>query len=56
MALNIQQSDHCIIVHFHTEKIDKINAVDYLEFVGDNQTLLRVFGSFRFTLTSGFRY
>ena len=26
--LNIQQSDHCLIFHFHTEQTDKINDVD----------------------------
>ena len=25
-ALNIQQSNHCMIVHFHAEQIDKIDV------------------------------
>ena len=39
----MQQWDHCMIVHFHAEQIDKMNAVMlYLEFVRDNQTRLHV--------------
>ena len=27
-AFNIQQSDNCMMIHFHAEQIDKINAAD----------------------------
>ena len=27
-ALNIQQSYHCMIIHFHAEQIEKTNAVN----------------------------